>query len=325
MQKALIRSDAEREARKQLVAQNREKRVPNPQPKKSTDLVMRDELPLRKRFLVHFQIRPSNLLVLSNTQSRFASVADQTLLTNIFGAYERTCMATKPAVSTSFPPSKQSSIHTFLNQYTERQTSLVKFFKLVPEFERLSMSDKIRLIRNGFCLTLPINEATLSVGLSPQLLGSMPLIFDASVSGPLIRSIQLVHSYSTDRSLLKILLIINNLSTGIYRYRHDAAMDSIYDDTLAIFAAQNIYVELLWRYLLRRFPTEKDVVKFYNKLIQDFIFLQTVSFMADSHINNLAYEIEQMDPLIQSMWPAPIKPNDGTTDDCDMTSSPSSM
>lgn len=201
----------------------------------------------------------------------------------------------------------------------------MKFFKLVPEFERLSMSDKIRLIRNSFCLTLPINEATLSMSISQQLIDSMPLLFDASVSGPLIRCIQLVHSYSTDRSLLKMLLIINNLSTGIYRYRHDPAMDSIYDDTLAIFAAQNIYVELLWRYLLRRLPTEMDVVKFYNKLIQDFIFVQTVSFVADSRINNLSNEIEQMDPLIQSMWPAPIKPNDGTTNDCDMTSSPSSV
>ena len=41
MQKALIRSDAEREARKQLVAQNREKRVQQEPPRKSSssDLV----------------------------------------------------------------------------------------------------------------------------------------------------------------------------------------------------------------------------------------------------------------------------------------------
>ena len=234
-------------------------------------------------------------------------------------------MATKPAQHTSFPPSRQSTIHRFLNQYTERHTGLVKYFKLVPEFERLSMSDKIRLIRNSFCFTLPINEATLSHGLSQQLIDSIPLLFDGNVAAPLIRCIQLVHSYATDRSLLKILLVIKNLSTGIYRYRHDAAMDSIYDDTLAIFAAQNIYVELLWRYLLRRFPTEFDAVKFFNKLIQDLIFVQTISFTADCHINNSAHEIEQMDPLIQSMWPAPNQSNSSDTDECDMSESTSSL
>ena len=48
MQKALIRSEAEREARKQLVAQNREKRVQYQPTKKSTDLVKRFEISSRK-------------------------------------------------------------------------------------------------------------------------------------------------------------------------------------------------------------------------------------------------------------------------------------
>lgn len=54
MQKALIRSDAEREARKQLVAQNREKRV-QPQPtKKSTDLVKYRQENLNIMFIIDF-------------------------------------------------------------------------------------------------------------------------------------------------------------------------------------------------------------------------------------------------------------------------------
>ncbi|CAF4384010.1 unnamed protein product [Adineta steineri] len=93
-------------------------------------------------------------------------------------------------------------------------------------------------------------------------------------------------------------------------------MDRIYDNTLEIFAAQNIYVELLWKYLLSRFPSEVHVVKFYNKLIQDLMFTQRVCFMTESHINNRPHEIQRMEPLIQSMWPTSIGLNNA--DDTDI-------
>ncbi len=253
----------------------------------------------------------------SNNQSQCISSSDQTLLTNIFSAYERTCIATKAAQSPTFPSARHSSLHIFLNEYTERQKALVKYFKLIPEFDRLSITDKIRLIRNNFCLTLPINEATLSTDISPKLLDSVAVLFSTNISVQLVECIKVVHSYTSDRSLLKLLLIINSLSSGINRYRNDTEMDRIYDDTLAIFAAQNIYVELLWRYLLTRYPSELEVVKFYNKLIRDFLFVQRVCLMTDSYINNLTDEIQQLEPLIQSMWPMS---NDSNVDDVDMKS-----
>jgi len=302
MQKALIRSEAEREARKQLVEQNRQKRVQYPV-MKTSDL-----------------IRPSTLLLLSNSQSQCISLSDQTLLTNIFSAYERTCIATKVVQCPAFPSSKHSTLHTFLSEYSERQKALVKYFKLVPEFDRLSMTDKIRLIRNNFCFTLPINEATLSTDISQQLLDSVSVLFYPNISVQLIECIKLVHSYANDRSLLKLLLIIKSLSNGINRYRHDTDMNGIYDDSLTIFSAQNIYVELLWKYLITRFPSELDVVKFYNKLIRDLLFVQRVCFIADSYINNLTDEIQQMEPLIQSMWPVPNQSNNSDVNDVDMKS-----
>ena len=196
----------------------------------------------------------------------------------------------------------------------------MKYFKLIPEFEGLLISDKIRLIRNNFCLTLPINEATLSTDISQNLIDTVSTVFTTNVSSPLIDCIRLLHSYTRDRSLLKLLLIINSLSTGINRYTNDIDMDRIYDDTLRIFAAQNVYVELLWRYLLTRFPSESDVIKFYNKLILDSLFLQRVCFVADSHINNLTVEIQQMNPLIQSMWPVSNETSNSNINDVDMKS-----
>lgn len=147
---------------------------------------------------------------------------------------------------------------------------------------------------------------------------SVSILFNTNISTQLLECIKLVHSYTSDRTLLKLLLIIKNLSSGINRYQNDTDMDRIYDDGLSIFAAQNIYVELLWKYLLSRFPSELDVVKFYNKLIRDLLFVQRVCFITDSYINNLSDEIQQMEPLIQSMWPLAIKTNDSNIHDVDM-------
>ncbi|CAF1296947.1 unnamed protein product [Adineta ricciae] len=296
MQKTLIRSEAEREARKQLVEQNRKRRS-------QYDMTTTTDL-----------IRPSNLLVVSNSQSRWLSSHDQTLLTNILSAYERTCIATKLSQSPVFPRARHTTLHTFLNDYTERQVALVKYFKLIPEFDHLSISDKIRLIRNHFCLALPINEATLSLSISQQLIDSVSALYDTQLAGELIKCIALIHTYTSDRMLLKLLLVVISLSSGINRYRNDTDMDRIYDDTLSIYLAQNVYVELLWRYCLSRFPSETYVVKFYSKLIRDLLCTQRICFMTESYINSLTHEIQQMEPLIQSMWPIENAPEETDID-----------
>jgi hypothetical protein len=76
----------------------------------------------------------------------------------------------------------------------------------------------------------------------------------------------------------------------------------VYDDPLAVFAGQNIYVELLWRYILSRSPSEQDAVKFFNKLIIDLLFLQRISLLMERYICDLDHEIDQMNPLMQSLW-----------------------
>jgi len=80
-------------------------------------------------------------------------------------------------------------------------------------------------------------------------------------------------------------------------------MDGIYDDTKIIFDGQNVYVELLWRYILSRLPSEQDAVIFFNKLILDLLFIMRVTFAMDDQIYSSPNEIDQMEPLMQSMWP----------------------
>jgi len=103
--------------------------------------------------------------------------------------------------------------------------------------------------------------------------------------------------------ILKLLLVIVAFSIGNYRNQNNTDMDQICDDTIRIFSAQNIYVELLWKYILSRSANQFDAVKYFDKLTRFLLYLLDVHLAVDGYINTLPNEIEQMEPLMQSMWP----------------------
>jgi hypothetical protein len=181
---------------------------------------------------------------------------------------------------------------------------------MIPEFLRLTMDDKIRLLRNHFGTMLSINESILGGLISTSLIVSIRNIFEITIANDMLRAIDLLNVYRSDPMLLKLVLIVRSLSSCINRYRQDSDMACIYDDSRAIFHGQNVYVELLWRYILSRSPSDQDAIKFFNKLIRDLLFLQRACYKAGCYVYNLDHEIDQMDPLMQCMWPRPDKSND---------------
>jgi hypothetical protein len=228
------------------------------------------------------------------------------LLTNILGAYERAC-ATGRIKNIYFPSVEHTHPHTFFNEYQDREITLIEYFKLIPEFVRLSIDDKVRLIRNHFGTMYYINEPILAQSKSQNLVSSLHKSFSTSLAINMLHSIDLMFSYGNDPLLLKLVLIVRSFSSSINRYRNDTDMDRIYDDTRAIFNSQNIYVELLWRYILYRSPSETDAVKFFNKFILDIMAIQHTYLMADCYLYGLQDELDKLEPLMQSMWPRPIE------------------
>jgi hypothetical protein len=203
-----------------------------------------------------------------------------------------------------FPTVEHSSIHTFFNEYTHRQKSLIEYFKIIPEFNRLSIDDKVRLIKNHLATMISINEPILDGSISPTLTVSIKNVFTPELASNILRSAHLMCTYMHDPMLLKLLLIVQTLSSSINRYRSDSSLDFIYDDTRAILAGQNIYIELLWRYILSRSSSEEDAVKFFNKLVLNLLFTQHTYFMIGNYIvQSVKNEIDQLEPLMQSMWP----------------------
>jgi len=218
------------------------------------------------------------------------------------GAYERACTSEK-IKTLSFPSIEHSCPHTFYNEYQDREIASIEYCKLIPEFNRLSIYDRIRLIRNHFGTMFYINEPILDQYKPNILIRSLHKSFDTNLATNMLHSMDLMFAYANDPVLLKLILVVRSLSSSINRFRNDTDMDRIYDDTRAIFSGQNIYVELLWRYILYRTPSELDAVKFFNKLIMDLLAIQHTYLMADCYLYSRQDEIDRLEPLMQSMWP----------------------
>jgi hypothetical protein len=150
--------------------------------------------------------------------------------------------------------------------------------------------------------TIIISHRALTKEVSNILITSFKNVYGPILSNEVRQGVERIFPYTYDPIILKLVLIIETLASCVNRYNSGSSMMHVYDDPLVISAGQNVYVELLWRYLLSRLPSEQDAVKFFNKLVLDLLLFQRISLSVERHVSNLDHEINQMNPLMQSLW-----------------------
>ncbi|CAF5016297.1 unnamed protein product, partial [Rotaria sp. Silwood1] len=128
-------------------------------------------------------------------------------------------------------------------------------------------------------------------------------IFGLDITKRLFRRNRIIEQFIFDPIILKVVLIIFVLSSGDIRNTVRPDRNVICDSPLSILIGQNVYVELLWKYLLSRLPDERHAVIFFNRLVMFILFAQKLHLEVDDYIQNFKDEIEQMDPIIQSILP----------------------
>ncbi|CAF4727241.1 unnamed protein product [Rotaria sp. Silwood1] len=285
MKKSFILTNEEREARNKLVATNRLKRGKIP-----------------KLQCIPW-MRPPSLLRITTNPAEWLSSTDQVLLANIFNAYENTCIVARNTTLQNFPAVQHTSIHGFVNEMSSEFQVSIEYLKLVPQFNNLILDDRIRLIRNHIGTIVHINEPLMHPVAPVNLVITWTNIFSLDITKRLLTRHEIIEQYLFDPIILRVVLIILVLSSSNCRNIDHTDMDLICDDSLSIFAAQNIYIELLWKYLLSRSPNEKSAVKFFNKLMMYILFAQKLHLEIDDYVDSLKDEIQQMEPMMQSMWP----------------------
>lgn len=236
--------------------------------------------------------------------------SDQVVLANVFHAYDSTCTAAKDVLLPSISTAKFTSLHEYVNELACEFQSCMKYLKLIPEFSQISTDDKVRLVKNHFGVLVNVNGPMMHLLELENIIVVWTNVFGVSLSQRLLRSHQLLQEYLRDAVLLKLVLIILVLSSGNGRDLECVDIDQICDDPLAIFAAQNVYVDLLWRYILSRSSSERNAVRFFNRLMMCILYIKNLDMDIDRHVSSLRCEIQQVDPVVRNMWPTGAEPDE---------------
>ncbi|CAF3977952.1 unnamed protein product, partial [Rotaria sordida] len=212
-------------------------------------------------------------------------------------------------------PLNSSSIPTttFLQQLNSHSIPLLRlltFFKQIPEFNELNVDDKVILIKFNLLPLLCINCTLSYKSETDQIIESdSDIPWDPSV----IQTVygidgfneikknfdQFLYIAKYDQKIIQLILITFMLTKGF----SVAAIDEpILNDSIAVYRAQNYYIELLWKYMITVHGFE-ITIQIFNKLIAYFITWQA-SQIKIRHIieqNLLSTNINEILPFMKAI------------------------
>jgi hypothetical protein len=260
---------------------------------------------------------------LQNNDTKFCSFFNRELLSSAdLIKIEQIQKAYKDSVClTSVPPEILSYPHRtpldapceLLNLPVNLQsTRLITYFKLMPEFSALNEHDKLILIKyNIFALAFirsvlnydPVTDNYQEYDTDECIFAGKDLIqcFSLHQYEQTTHCInRLFYAAQNDRILVQILLLIMLFSKGSSVCIYGDEGEPLAKDILSIYHAQNIFIDLLWKYCENKFG--------YVKAIQIWIKLVTGSIEAilqayntrSNYIQNNAVA-EQLVPLMKSV------------------------
>ncbi|CAF3186336.1 unnamed protein product [Rotaria socialis] len=156
-------------------------------------------------------------------------------------------------------------------------TRLITYFKLLPEFSSLNENDKLILIKyNTFPLAFIRAALTYDVAADTY---HEPNTDDCIFAGTDLIKCFGLHQYeqstrciqnlliasANDTLILQILLVVMIFSKGSSICTYEDEVEPIAENILAIFTAQNLFVDLLWKYCQNKFGYSKTA-KIWLKL-----------------------------------------------------------
>ncbi|CAF0858954.1 unnamed protein product [Rotaria sordida] len=182
----------------------------------------------------------------------------------------------------------------YINSHSVPAMHLLTFFKQIPEFNQLNVNDKLILTKYNLLSLFIINSALLYKIDTKQF---REIDIDVPWNLSILRTIHgnenclqmkkifrsFVHIKFYDYKIIQLSLIVLFLTKGLST--GDGVPEPILNDNMAVYRAQNYYIELLWKYMeiIHGF---KQAFRIYNKIIRRFLIWQKLE-------KNLRHDIEQ--------------------------------
>lgn len=156
---------------------------------------------------------------------------------------------------------------------------LISFFKQIPEFNELNVSDRVTLVKYNL-MPLTILNSTLSFRSDTQRIQEIetdapwdPTVFSHLHEQDLfLEARKIFESFvrlaQYDQRIIQLALIILILTKGFSTSGSD--QEPILNDEIAVYRAQNHYTELLWKYL-EASHGRQTAIKIFSDLVAHFI------------------------------------------------------
>ncbi|CAF1332701.1 unnamed protein product [Rotaria magnacalcarata] len=231
------------------------------------------------------------------------SSTDEILLTNIFNAYEQTCAPLRYKQHLKMSHDEISSLEKLLNSISHMYLALVDYLKYVPEFSNLSIDTKICILKSNFNQIFRLNNALIihATGADDDLhSATFKNLFPTDLYVELCNCISDLLPYVHDPIFLKLVSIVFIFSTSL-TVRFDINPETL--NTKTVLSIQNIYIELLWRWIQYRCSTYEESVRLFTSFITHILHSQIVGEKLSEYVNKMASKhADQLVPIMKAMW-----------------------
>jgi hypothetical protein len=209
------------------------------------------------------------------------------------------------------PSTQTDTFLQILNSYSVSILRLLSFFKQIPEFNQLNVDDKVTLIKCNLIAVHGINSALSFNTKTNQIMetdSDMPrntqlfqLVFGYNICIQLQKifgSFLRIANY--DQKIIQLLLIALILTKG---FSIADSHEPILSDTMAVYRAQNYYIELLWKYMEATHGSEV-AVRLFSELIINATSWQTIQEDLRNYILRTLSpkDIDELLPIIKAVW-----------------------
>ncbi|CAF1396622.1 unnamed protein product [Adineta ricciae] len=280
MNRNAIRTEDENRERTRLIVQNRQKRAEDKQ-----------------------IIRPVNLLQHSHQTFLYLSTTDQTLLTNILRAYDQNSDTIGYRTVIKMRDNDTISLQKLMNSVSGTYLAIVNYFRLIPEFNTLPIQVKAALLKSNLNQIIRLNSAIIIHAAGgredPDRL-ALRHTFPADLYRELSRCAIDLFPFVYDPLFMKLILVVLIFSTSL-SIRFTVGQSIIYPKNL--IAIQDIYIELLWRYILYRSTSYRQSVRLLTTFITRLLHSQVISEKLTEHINKASPDQGNLlEPIMKAMW-----------------------
>jgi len=199
-----------------------------------------------------------------------------------------------------------------LNTHSVAAFRLLAFFKQIPEFNQVKIDDKMILIKYNLMHVIVLNNAASFQSVPnklPQIDGDVPWnihllerVHGQSILPDLQRIFRpIVEIARADMKIFPMVFIVFILLKGLSA--GEGVPEPILEDGISVYRAQNIFTELLWKYLETNHGSHA-ATRIMSTIVTKFMSWQVYYLKMRSNVNQLVSVTDEnrLLPLMKSIF-----------------------